>query len=842
MLITLKAISPPDLGEIVINDRLFAVGRHEAPFAGYAPTLTEKLSRRHARVFEQDGVVYLADLGSLNGTTVGGRRVGKDPLPLQRGDEICFAGLCFQAEILDVTVNRDAEGPTAPPVRLILWADNPQLALEPIVVTEFPFLINKASEVFSRYKERLPTDLSYISRRHAHIFLRNNQLYIEDLGSTNGTYVDGQRLEEHAHLLRNGERVAFGGDKFSYRVEIVYDSGDGSAAVANDELSTQLLQAGNDITRTTFVTSASSFLDIFCCEDEDAKADAQSPEPVALAADSAPAADTRPARGLRGLYRHAGTVLREIRGVLAEEDPAQAGSRSRRLWLALAGVLAVVVIAGSVYLSSAPQRGIRNLLDRQAYAEAAVRADRYLRGHPDDHDIQSLATEALLKATVPAWMELIAAGQFSDADMLIDDNLHLSEFNPEGNALFDLMRWMTSLESFIVERGGADAPVVMFSQEARINALLDAWEPEATEQRHRLESITRYVPAFSALRAQVFSHLRTLHSLKALDLMAIERLLTTIDTALEKDDPNSLRDVLSDFATRYPRIGGVDKLNHDLKLYLAIDTARKDEKWIQAYRLAQDGLFETPPFRERVRTLLASKLPDPEFIAHYDSATDAWRQGQLDVAITTLEGLVKERWGDVARRELERDRKLQQNYANLVAAQGQTDYEDRLLTFYSELDPQRDRYFVQALAQAIQQHSASALSRAEQAYAVARKDWDKYRNSGGIRGLQRLEPSVSANYRQLATVLSDAYKNISHSVRVCRLLDKPCPSEWNELDAQITNEVLLQRRSLGELAMVLEPALNKAKLDLLPVPTESESEADQGGTAEAPRVPQALSK
>ena len=53
MQLILKPISQPELGEIIVNDTLFAVGRHEEPFAGYDSRLVSRLSRRHARIFEQ---------------------------------------------------------------------------------------------------------------------------------------------------------------------------------------------------------------------------------------------------------------------------------------------------------------------------------------------------------------------------------------------------------------------------------------------------------------------------------------------------------------------------------------------------------------------------------------------------------------------------------------------------------------------------------------------------------------------------------------------------------------------------------------------------------------------
>jgi predicted component of type VI protein secretion system len=48
-----------------------------------------------------------------------------------------------------------------------------------------------------------------ISRRHARIFFQNNGYIIEDLGSTNGTFVNGQKISG-PYLLRPGEVVNFG--------------------------------------------------------------------------------------------------------------------------------------------------------------------------------------------------------------------------------------------------------------------------------------------------------------------------------------------------------------------------------------------------------------------------------------------------------------------------------------------------------------------------------------------------------------------------------------------------------------------------------------------------------
>lgn len=48
-----------------------------------------------------------------------------------------------------------------------------------------------------------------VSRKHARLFKQGTTYMLEDLGSTNGTYVNGQRLMG-PHALRNGELIMFG--------------------------------------------------------------------------------------------------------------------------------------------------------------------------------------------------------------------------------------------------------------------------------------------------------------------------------------------------------------------------------------------------------------------------------------------------------------------------------------------------------------------------------------------------------------------------------------------------------------------------------------------------------
>ncbi len=96
----------------------------------------------------------------------------------------------------------------------------PAAASRAITVERFPFLIARIDSAFEQYKERFPDALRKLSRRHAVIALKGDQVYIEDLESSNGTFIGGKRLDERARRLADGDTVMFGSEQFAYKVRV----------------------------------------------------------------------------------------------------------------------------------------------------------------------------------------------------------------------------------------------------------------------------------------------------------------------------------------------------------------------------------------------------------------------------------------------------------------------------------------------------------------------------------------------------------------------------------------------------------------------------------------------
>src|SRR5262249_38255398 len=152
-----------------------------------------QVSRTHARLTVDGTNVTVEDLGSTNGTHVAGRRLGQgEAAPLYDGDEIRFGGIALRA-IIPGGPARPAALPPASP-------DSPA-ARGPAVATvtredgtQLP--LYAGTNTLGRRPDNTVclTGDPYVSGRHAEIRVENDSIQLVDLGSTNGTFIDGERL------------------------------------------------------------------------------------------------------------------------------------------------------------------------------------------------------------------------------------------------------------------------------------------------------------------------------------------------------------------------------------------------------------------------------------------------------------------------------------------------------------------------------------------------------------------------------------------------------------------------------------------------------------------------
>jgi len=175
----------------------------------------QSVSRHHAQLDQVEGVLHITDLGSLNGTQVNGRAIEpRASHPFNDGDSASIG--CFT---------------------LTLFLAAEEVRIEKVVVEppqeeklRIPDLQGRSSLTIGRGPENdVVISHPMVSWKHARIARTgpDGQHTIEDLNSTNGTFVNGERVVRPS-VLHRGDTIYVGSYKIIYvpeTLEAVDESG-----------------------------------------------------------------------------------------------------------------------------------------------------------------------------------------------------------------------------------------------------------------------------------------------------------------------------------------------------------------------------------------------------------------------------------------------------------------------------------------------------------------------------------------------------------------------------------------------------------------------------------------
>lgn len=153
------------------------------------------LSRKHANLHLDGGKITVEDLDSTNGTTVNGNKVEPNvKVPIAQGDVLAFGGV-------KLTLQLPGEGAKTqmPLSGKTTQLDGPPTAgLRGWLVfqgEETPLEIGEHTFGRGANNEIVIAD-PYVSGAHGKITVTDTEILLQDLGSTNGTFVNGVRLAE----------------------------------------------------------------------------------------------------------------------------------------------------------------------------------------------------------------------------------------------------------------------------------------------------------------------------------------------------------------------------------------------------------------------------------------------------------------------------------------------------------------------------------------------------------------------------------------------------------------------------------------------------------------------
>ncbi|PCJ45488.1 MAG: FHA domain-containing protein [Moraxellaceae bacterium] len=157
----------------------------------------DSVAESHAEILLDDGRLYLRDLGSFKGTSVAGQEV-TDNFQLRSGDVISLGRV--ELEISDPKTRPVAGGHAK------IKSD---WSLMPIggSIQSRSIMIHGSMTIGRSVKCDIVVDGEYMSRRHAELSFKEGGLRIVDLGSSNGTCVNGRKVNECQ--LKPGDKISF---------------------------------------------------------------------------------------------------------------------------------------------------------------------------------------------------------------------------------------------------------------------------------------------------------------------------------------------------------------------------------------------------------------------------------------------------------------------------------------------------------------------------------------------------------------------------------------------------------------------------------------------------------
>jgi len=213
-------IALPDNGTLVLGRFDPAINVTPDVDLSYADRENMVISRRHARITGRNGRHEIEDVGSTNGTRVNGKKLGiGQKVRLKPGNRVALGYCKF---IYAPLPTMQVPSPISPPQ-----------AYFRVAFTGHRFLLPAWGKgIIGRSDNNIgfipDIDLSEegdaaraVARRHARLIIRKGHHYVEDLGSTSGTKLNGVRLRlGELSMLNPGDHLWLGGCVLNYDIEL----------------------------------------------------------------------------------------------------------------------------------------------------------------------------------------------------------------------------------------------------------------------------------------------------------------------------------------------------------------------------------------------------------------------------------------------------------------------------------------------------------------------------------------------------------------------------------------------------------------------------------------------
>lgn len=203
------------------------------------------VSRKHAKIIVENGGVFVEDTGSTNGTFVAGARIEPGvKTAIKDGAEITFGSMTLkfvapepvEEEPIDSDHDLDLPQETIDPENSVVadsdedeaiseTPETPEITVSAKLVAKdgsAGYDLTEGKNTIGRREGVNSIVISdpYCSGRHADLVIEDGVFTITDVGSTNGTLVNGVKIEPNTpRELHSGDEITLGSPVFKFEVD-----------------------------------------------------------------------------------------------------------------------------------------------------------------------------------------------------------------------------------------------------------------------------------------------------------------------------------------------------------------------------------------------------------------------------------------------------------------------------------------------------------------------------------------------------------------------------------------------------------------------------------------------
>ena len=774
--------------DIAITDFPYVVGRNCRDFdakaycSGLFGAAISQVSSKHGVFTVESNQVILEDCGSMNGTTVNGTSITGTKRVLYPGDRVNFAGkLEF---IIDIEYP-----PSALPAgkSFTLHPASGVMGLDSLQLNALPLLIGRLSPVFRKYDGLVPKSSAPLANRHARLFLKDDTVYIADLGSQSGIFVQGTQVKSGRARLASGCTLKFT-DFFQYSMsELTLQAPEQPVATAAPTTAEAPTAVDDD--RTVYFDESTTFMSVVSEADfnEVLEGDVESPSDA------------------------------ECETTLQDKVPK--GLMEPKVLGGIGFFLVVLISALFLYYNSDVKK-INRLLEDKQYEQSLALANSSLATDPTDPQLQSLATKALSLGLIDQYIAVMASGSDRATQELLKRYKALTSHFGDGIQVVDLFTYLYEVEQFARSKRKQGSLEYFFDvDEVRktVPRLMQQWRSKKYEYKMLLDELVITAPAFVETRNQFYTTINHLQKIESNELPAIIKLESQIKKYLSAGMINKVRSLLERFESNYPHVEGDERWQNDLVKLQKMVALKNQGDVYEALEIAKESPMTTSLFHDIVGNWQRRNLPDQQVFQAVVQSRSYWKKGEYQQAIRELITVSEAAsTGKLVADTLNHYKEVTRLYRLAQDSGGSC---GRLADLYGVLTD-GDTFFKNQFQQ---KYAACGKRISLEVSGYVQKGNDlylTYRQTGGITGIMRMDDVVTSAFQKQAHLLVQSYDSCQQARYLVRMYALQFSDREFQIINQVEKEYNKQRTRLLE-NRALSPAVLEQKLDAITWKNES---------------------